>query len=105
MICLHVILHAIKKMPTLEKNNASKFSKCEPHHKHKQKHQDIAQHKPSLKGLHNVYTLLVMNNSMDNYNMAMLSMEPRKLTIIVHNNYCLPLIQSTIGLYLTLEML
>ena len=105
MSCLHVILNAIKKMPTLEKNNASKFRKCEPYHKHKQKHQDIVQHKPYLKVLHNMYTLLVMDNLMDIYNMAVLSMEPRKLTIILHNNYCPPLIQSTVGLYLTLEML
>ena len=30
----------------MQKNNVSKFSKCEPHHKHKQGPQDIVWHKP-----------------------------------------------------------
>ena len=46
----------------MHKNNASKFSKCEPRHKHKQEAQDVAEHKPYLKGLYNVYTLLLMDS-------------------------------------------
>ena len=71
------------------KNNTRIFSKCELHHKHKQEPQDIAHHKPYLKVLYNKYAYLLMDNSMDNSNMAMLSMEPRKMIIILHNNNCL----------------
>ena len=48
---LRVILHLIEMTRYTHENNASKFSKREPHHKHKQKPQDIAQHKPYLKVL------------------------------------------------------
>ena len=73
----------------MHENNMGKFSKCEPHHKHKQEPQDVAQHKPYLKVLYNMYALLLMDNSMDNSNIMILSMEPRKWIITLHNNYCL----------------
>ena len=73
----------------LHKNNASKFSKYKTSHKHKQEPRDVAQHKPYLKVLYNMYVLLVMDNFMDSSNMAMLSMEPRKQIITFQNNYYL----------------
>ena len=44
----------------VHKINASKFSKCEPCHEHKQKPQDIAQPKPYLKVLYNACALLLI---------------------------------------------
>ena len=73
----------------LHKNNAIKFSKYKTSHKHKQEPWDVAQHKPYLKVLYNMYVLLVMDNLMDSSNMATLSMEPRKQIITLQNNYYL----------------
>ena len=53
----------------------SKFSKCKPRHEHKQELRDVTQHNPYLKVLYNVHTLLLMDNSMENSNMAMTNME------------------------------
>ena len=84
------ILHMIKM--TMHKNNANRFSKCEPRHKHINK---------SLKTLigTNIFKSFIQcicastngfhDNSRDNYSMAMLSMEPRKWIIALHNNYSL----------------
>ena len=41
----------------VHENNERKFSKCEPHHKQKQKPQDVTRHKPYLRVLYNTYTL------------------------------------------------
>ena len=41
----------------------------------------------NIKVLYNVYIILLMDNSVDNSNMATLSMEPRKQIITLHNNY------------------
>ena len=68
------------------KNSTRIFSKYELHHKHKQEPQDTAHHKPYLKVLYNNYAYLLMDNSVDNSNMVMLSMESRKQIIIFHNN-------------------
>ena len=70
----------------IHKNNMRIFSKWELHHKHKQQPQDTATHKPYLKVLYNNYAYLLMDNSVDNSNMVMLSMESRKQIIIFHNN-------------------
>ena len=40
------------------------------------------------------------DNSVDNSNMAMLSMKPRKWIITLHNHYSLTLIQSAVGILL-----
>ena len=82
-------------------NNTSKFIKYEPHHEHKQKPLDIAWHKPYLKVLYNTCMLLLMDNLMDNSNMAMLNMEPRKQIITLHNNFTVSFfIQSAVGILL-----
>ena len=57
----------------MHENNMSKFSKYEPHHKHKEP-QDITKHEPCLKVMYNMYTFPLIDNLMDNYNMATLSM-------------------------------
>ena len=56
----HVLFTHNQNDTQMHKNNVSKFSKCEPCHKHKQEHQDIDQHKPYLKVLYNAYMLLLM---------------------------------------------
>ena len=61
---------------------------CEHHHKNKKESKDIAHHKPYFivwynKQLHS-FINGVDENSMDSYNMAMLNMEPRKLTITIY---------------------
>ena len=45
----------------MHENNAGKFSKCEPYHKHKQEPEDVAQHKPYLKVSYSAYALLLMD--------------------------------------------
>ena len=71
-------------------NNMSKFSECEPHHKHKLEPQDIVQHKYILlKSFVQRVHASLMDNSMDNSNMVTLSMEPRKQIVTLHNNYWL----------------
>ena len=63
----------------------NKFSKSEPRHKHKQDPQNAARHKPYLKVLYNVYVVLLMDNLVDNSNVAMLFMETIKEIITLHN--------------------
>ena len=46
----------------MHENNMSKFSKCQPCHKHKQQPQDVAQHKPYLNALYNTYMLILMDS-------------------------------------------
>ena len=67
----------------------SKFSKSEPRHKHKQDPQNAARHKFYLKVLYNVYVVLLMDNLVDNSNVAMLIMETIKEIITLHNMYSL----------------
>ena len=74
-------------MPMHENSASNLVNLCEPCHEHKQEPRAVAQHKPYLKVLYNVYIILLMDNSMDNANMATLSMEPRKQIITLHNNY------------------
>ena len=71
------------------KNNASKLSECEPHHGCKLVSWNIVWNEPYLKALYNVCMFLLMDNLMENSNMAMLIMEPSKQIITLHNNYCL----------------
>ena len=51
---------------------------------YKQESQDIAQHKPYLKVLHNAYTLLLIDNSMDN---SHTKHEPTRQINTYHNKY------------------
>ena len=53
--------HMQSKWHTMHKNNVCKFNKCEPHHKHKQEPQNIAQYKPYLKVVYNAFMLLLMD--------------------------------------------
>ena len=41
-----------------------------------------------------------MDNLMDNSNISILSVEPGKWIIILHNKYCSPLIQSAVDILL-----
>ena len=86
---VHVSFYMWSHNIPMHENNAIKFSKCEPNHEFKQEPWDIARHKSYLKVLYNTYTFLLLDNLMDNFNMAILSMEPRKWIITLHNNYCL----------------
>ena len=65
------------------KDAVSKFSKCEPHHEHKQELQDIACTNPTV--LKSFVQHVATCFSLDNSDMVMLSMEPRKQIIILHN--------------------
>ena len=48
-----------------------------------------------------MYMLLLMDNLMDNSNMAILSLEPRQQIITLHNNFTVSFfIQSAVGILL-----
>ena len=79
-------------MPTHE-NIVSQVNKYEPCQKLKREPHDVSQHTAFL---NNAYTLLLMDNLMENSNMVMLSMEPRK-EITYYNNYCSFLLKLAIG--------
>ena len=51
-----------------------------------------------LKSLYNAYTLLLVGNSLDNSNMVMLSMEPRKRIIMHPLQNFLTFIQSAVDI-------
>ena len=83
LICFPLSLHVIYELLTsltcdqngmpMGKNNVSKFSKCERCHK-QTKALRCCSTQTLFKGLYNVYTLLLMDNSVANSNMTMLTM-------------------------------
>ena len=97
LMCFPLILHVTHELlkshftrnqnDTPTHDNISKLIKCKPRYKYKQVSQDVAPYPSYLKSLCNATMLLLMDNSMDNSNMPMLSTEPRKWIIILHSNY------------------
>ena len=74
--CSHVILHAIKmtrQRTRIRQANVVNMSLITSTYTKASR-----QHKPYLKVLNNTYAFLLLDNLMESYNMATLSMEPRK---------------------------
>ena len=87
----------------MHEKNTSKFSKCEPCHKHKQEPQVAARHKPYLKDMYKAYTFLLMDLMillMDNCNMAMLSMDLESRSSLFTTIAVSTLIQLAVGILL-----